>query len=153
MEYFSRVTLFFASLLVLNCVTKTLAYTYTVTNKTGRDIKVQLYWTGGKKLNKKAQIIKKGKSYPFEYPVGSGKAGLCLTKIMVAVKQNGEWGNMKQLRKEIWSRRFWRSQSYPISWAGICKSRGFTFLWGSFPEIKGLAHRSFTGVYISGKSD
>lgn len=77
----------------------TFSYNFTFVNETGKNVKIQLYAgsAGLIKLNEKSvQIKSNDPPHTFEFAVGKskGKAGLCLGKIMVSIKERG-WRQWK----------------------------------------------------------
>lgn len=73
----------------------TFSYDYTVVNKTGKDVKVQLKRVI-KKLHPKPQFIKAGRPYTFYF-----NNKWCLDKIMVSIKEKGEWSKFKKAKIEF----------------------------------------------------
>ncbi len=74
---------------------KIAAYTYTINNQTGQDVKVRLHWLAGK-LNKQDDWIKNGKMHKFKF--GGLKSGVCLTSIRVSTEKAGKWGESKKAK-------------------------------------------------------
>ncbi len=77
---------------------KIAAYTFKITNNTGQDVKVKLFWGVGSPLNKRYDEIKRGKTRKFAWKFGSLKAGLCLSGIKVQNKVRGRWEKEKKVK-------------------------------------------------------
>jgi len=80
MKHFNKMMIFFLFMLV-SFGKDISAYRYTVTNLTGQQIKVRLYYAFGA-LNSQYDLIEFYGTTPFSFT--GGKGGLCLTKIMVS---------------------------------------------------------------------
>jgi len=100
MKHFNKLMAFFAFMLFSYGV-DTLAYTFTFVNKTGRDVKVQLYSAFGK-LNKNPSFIKSGGTHSLKFTGWS--SGLCLTKVTVSTESSGKWGKQKEAKKKFFRR-------------------------------------------------
>ena len=90
MKYLNKIMVFFLFLLFGYGV-DTFAYIYRITNKTDKVLKVQLYYTffGTRKLGHPRRIEPNGLH---RFVFTGIKSGLCLTKIMVWIKDSaGEW--------------------------------------------------------------
>ena len=123
MKYFNKVIVFFVFMLFGYGV-DTFAYDYKITNQTGGDVKVQLYYAFGK-LNKQAELIESGSAFAFKFDLESErarcrakkleservrcrskvefekrlKAVVCLTKIRVSIQDSaGKWGKKKTIK-------------------------------------------------------
>lgn len=78
-----------------------LSYTFHITNLTGQDVKVGLYYFAlffDGKLNKKDKLIKAYDMRKFSWKFGSLEAGLCLSKIEVSTKKSGKWVKKKKAK-------------------------------------------------------
>lgn len=80
MKYLNKTVVFFLFMLVSFGVDIS-AYTYTIANMTGRDVKVRLHYELGK-LNKQEDPIESYDTHIFSFT--GGKIGACLTQIVVS---------------------------------------------------------------------
>ncbi len=95
MKYLNKLIVF-SLFMLMSFGGKIAAYTYTINNQTGQDVKVQLRRTGGK-LNKKFDLIKENRERTFS--IGGFKKFVCLSEIEVQTKEeSGEWGKAKKAR-------------------------------------------------------
>ena len=101
MKYNGKLMVFFLFML-FSYGSDIFGYTFTITNMTGRDVKVELRWVLGK-LNKKGKndnFIKKYDTYKFR--LGGWETGLCLTKIMVSIQDStGKWKKAKEAKIRV----------------------------------------------------
>ena len=97
MKCFNKLMVFFVFMLFGYGV-DTLAWAYEITNQTGGDVKVQLYWSFGK-LNEQADLIEAGAMRRFSFASRSTHV-LCLTQIMASTKKSGKWGRQKEVKVE-----------------------------------------------------
>jgi len=79
-KYFNKLGVFFVFMLFSHGV-DTFAYTYTVANMSGRDVKVRLHYMFGT-LNKNDGFIEADDTREFSF--GGLKSGLCLSKMVVS---------------------------------------------------------------------
>ena len=131
MKYFNKLMVFFVFMLFGYGV-DTFAYTYKITNKTNRDVKVQLYSTFGKLGH--PRIIKSGSKHKFSFIFPDSRFGFCLYEIMVSTKDSaGKWGKGKKAEivgyKSMASvgRGVWRLITVvPAIWdVSLCRNRNF----------------------------
>jgi len=129
-RYFNRTMVFFLFVLFGYGI-DIFAYTYKITNRTGRDVKVGLYYAFGQ-LTNHAHLIKPDGTSKLKF--GGWEGGLCLTKIMVWAKDSaGKWGKGK--KAEIVGYKsmapvgegVWRLITVvPAIWdASLCRNRNF----------------------------
>jgi len=106
MKYFNKLMVFFLFVLFSYGV-DTFAYKYTIYNETLEDLRVQLYSVLGKLGH--SHSIKSGDRRKFSYTFPDSRFGVCLTKIKVAKREQGEWGEKKTIFKHT----------------GLCESESF----------------------------
>lgn len=94
MKYLNKLIVF-SLFMLMSLSGKIAAYTFTITNQTGQDVKVRLHYAFGA-LNKKDELIKSFEKRKFSWKFPNPKFGLCLTKIMVSTKGLGKWVKQKQ---------------------------------------------------------
>lgn len=87
-----------ALLIVLSMGGKALAYTFKITNKTGDNVKIALFWGSWKSLTTKYSEIKNGQTNTFTWKFPSIKAGLCLNGIKIQKKRNSGWQSPEKIR-------------------------------------------------------
>ncbi len=75
-------------IMLLSYGNNALSYTFYITNFTGQDVKVRLYWLWGE-ITEKAELIKEFDTHRLFF--GKWKIGLCLTSIKVLTKESGTW--------------------------------------------------------------
>ena len=92
MKCLNKLMVFFLSLLFSYGI-DTFGYTYTITNMTGRKVKVQLDWAWGELTNGGAII---GSYDTRTLHFGGWDAGLCLTEIWVSRKRFGKWEKARE---------------------------------------------------------
>jgi len=98
MKYCNKLMIFYLFLLFGYGI-DTFGYTYTISNMTGRDVKVLLYWDLGRLTNRSALIA----AYDTrKLSFGGWEAGLCLTKIMVWMQDStGKWWGPEEAKMVI----------------------------------------------------
>ncbi len=96
------------------------AYTYTVTNLTGRDVKVQLNWLNGK-LNEEAELIR-----PYGTKIFSFKGLNCLYKIIVSSfdEEEGKWITLLAPFRATDSKQFSKTQNAALEFNKLLKNVG-----------------------------
>ena len=124
MKYFNKLIVFLV-LVLLSYGVDTFAYTYKISNQTGRDVKIQLRYAFGR-LNEKVIFIRSRGIHTLVFRGWS--SGLCLTKIMVSTKKSGKWEKLKKAEIRIKKPKTIESAAdllYRIisGSAGICESK------------------------------
>jgi len=76
----------------------TFAYTYSLANMTGKEVKVRLYYVFGELTNKN-ELIRSHDTRRFRF--GGLKIGLCLTKVMISIKKSGKWEKAREAEMGI----------------------------------------------------
>ena len=89
MKYLNKLIVFSLFMLV-SFGGKIAAYTFTINNQTGQDVKVRLY------PFKKDGVILAGKKHKFSFKWL--KAAICLYSINVSTKKAGSWGKRKKVK-------------------------------------------------------
>ncbi len=87
MKYLKKLMVF-SLFMLMSFGGKIAAYTYTLVNETGQDVKVRLLGSPGA-LNEKDDLIKKGETRKFYF--GGGKSIRCLDSIKILRREAGEW--------------------------------------------------------------
>jgi len=96
MKYFNKLMVFFV-LMLFGYGVDTFAYTYKITNKTGKNVKVQLHSVFGKLGH--PRIIGSGSKHKFSFT--DIRFGLCLDGITVSTKESGKWGKPKTVSVRV----------------------------------------------------
>jgi len=136
MNYFNK-RMVFLVLMLFGYGIDALAYTYTIVNQTGRDVKVQLHYDEVVRIEPHIRpgntddLIKQGDTLRSIF-----RAGLCLNKIMVSTKNSvGSWGEPREAKKkflredgtEITEESIANLYSTHDAWliVGMCQSKEF----------------------------
>lgn len=135
MKCFFKKIVLFSLIMLFNYGNNALSYTFYITNLTGEDVKVQLYWAGGQ-LNKKAGAasIKVYDTQRFSFK--GWEIGLCLIKIKVLTKKSGTWIPQTALIQKVQDEQF--KEVKEAGFFGDIFAEGLK-LW----ELTGCGNRDF----------
>ena len=124
MKHINKLMVFFVFMLFGYGV-DALAYTYKITNQTGRDVKIRLYWLVGELTNDAVFIRSRG---THKFVVRGWSSGLCLTKIMVWTRDSSGkwWGPAKAKIKARTKITNWDSLGDLSPPGGVGSSPGWT---------------------------